>query len=282
MRVNVDAITGRNSRLSFSCRRSRVASTMSGAKHVSGSKRQTYASVTPSRCARSVIDFAFAVSILRRHRTRTQRLDQRVVAARLPAHAPQRVDRAGRALDRYGRLGDACGGPVPLEGLRGRPWFGGIDSRPPPTSARSPGCSRPTRTTTSGGCSRATFVPAENLRRRAERDRGPLRSGSRATSTGPSAEPATGTSRCTRTVVRSSAWAGRARRAMPASRASAARSSTSRLVTTSSSSSDRYAAPRGTSRPTSTPGLQSKSRGRGASRRASISAARRTLPPDGC
>ena len=41
---------------------------MSGARQVSGSSRQTYASVTPSCSARSVIDFACPLSILRRQR----------------------------------------------------------------------------------------------------------------------------------------------------------------------------------------------------------------------
>jgi hypothetical protein len=44
------------SRSSFGCRPSRIASTMSGAKQVSGSSRQTKAAVTPSCSARSVID----------------------------------------------------------------------------------------------------------------------------------------------------------------------------------------------------------------------------------
>jgi hypothetical protein len=52
----------------FGCRPSRIASTMSGAKHVSGSNRQTYASVTPSCSARSAIDFARPLSIWRRQR----------------------------------------------------------------------------------------------------------------------------------------------------------------------------------------------------------------------
>ena len=45
---------------------------------------------------------------------------------RLPAHAPERMDRAGRALDRPAAW-DACAGPVNLEHLRGRPCFGGLD-----------------------------------------------------------------------------------------------------------------------------------------------------------
>ena len=41
----------------------------------------------------------------------------------------------------------------------GAPASAGSTSRPPPTSPRSPGCSRPTMTTTSGGCSPATSCP---------------------------------------------------------------------------------------------------------------------------
>ena len=50
----------------FGCRPSTIASTMSGARQVSGSGRQTKATVTPSGSARSVIDFAFPHSIRRR------------------------------------------------------------------------------------------------------------------------------------------------------------------------------------------------------------------------
>jgi phage terminase large subunit-like protein len=38
----------------------------------------------------------------------------------------------------------------------------GSTFRPPPTSRRSPGCSRPSRTMASGGCSRATSCPRSN------------------------------------------------------------------------------------------------------------------------
>jgi hypothetical protein len=64
------------------CRLSRGASKMSSAKQVSGRSRQTYASVTPSCSARSVINLACPLSILRRQRcARTSGLDQRLVAA---------------------------------------------------------------------------------------------------------------------------------------------------------------------------------------------------------
>jgi len=56
------------SRSPFGCRPSRIASTMSGAKQVSGRSRQTKATVTRSCSAKSVIDRACPLSILRRQR----------------------------------------------------------------------------------------------------------------------------------------------------------------------------------------------------------------------
>ena len=78
---------------------------------------------------------------------------------RLPAHAPERMDRAGRALDRHGGLGRLRRSGRPRARCAGEPASAASTSRPPPTSPRSPGCSRPSRTMASGTCCRATSCP---------------------------------------------------------------------------------------------------------------------------
>ena len=78
---------------------------------------------------------------------------------RLPPHAPERVDRAGRALDRPCRLGRLQWSGRPRAAARAGPASAASTSRPPPTSRRSPGSSRPSRTMASGMCCRATSCP---------------------------------------------------------------------------------------------------------------------------
>ena len=78
---------------------------------------------------------------------------------RLPAHAPERVDRAGRALDRPRGLGCLRRSGRPRARCAGAPASAASTSRPPPTSRPSPGCSRPSRTMASGICCRATSCP---------------------------------------------------------------------------------------------------------------------------
>ena len=78
---------------------------------------------------------------------------------RLPAHAPERVDRAGRALDRHRRLGRLQLVRSTSRRCAGAPASAASTSRPPPTSRRSPGSSRPSRTMASGICCRATSCP---------------------------------------------------------------------------------------------------------------------------
>ena len=80
-------------------------------------------------------------------------------AERLPPHASERVDRAGRALDRHGRLGRLRRSGRRWSGCAAGPAMAGSTSRPPPTSPRSPGCSRPMMTIRCGGCSAATGCP---------------------------------------------------------------------------------------------------------------------------
>ena len=68
---------------------------------------------------------------------------------------------------------DACAVRSTSSSCAAGPASAASTSRPPPTSPHSPGCSRPSRTMASGIVLSRYFVPEENLRKRAERDRVP-------------------------------------------------------------------------------------------------------------
>jgi hypothetical protein len=79
---------------------------------------------------------------------------------RVPSHAPQRVDRAGGALDRPRRLGTPAAWPLISRICVAGAASAGSTSRPRPTSPRSPGCSRPMPRMGSG-----TFCPVTSCPR---------------------------------------------------------------------------------------------------------------------
>ena len=73
-------------------------------------------------------------------------------------HLNQWTEQAERWIDMA--AWDACDAPVDPERLRGRACFGGLDlSTTTDLSPRLPGSSRPSTTTTSGGCCRAISCP---------------------------------------------------------------------------------------------------------------------------
>ena len=94
----------------FGCRPSRIASTMSGARQVSGRSRHTYALVTPSCSARSVIDRACLHSTVRRQQcARTEDL------VRASSRAGGFQGRLALAYRTYGRVLIVLGPTMVLE-----------------------------------------------------------------------------------------------------------------------------------------------------------------------